>query len=93
VTQQNAALVEEATAASSSLAMEAEKLRQIVSQFRLDGGRVSAPAQRGMASAPAPASARHAPAPSPARKLVSKIAKAVGGGGGSAAPAESWEEF
>jgi methyl-accepting chemotaxis protein len=74
--------------------MEAEKLRQIVSQFRLDGGRAAAPAQRGMASAPAPASARHAPAPSPARKLVSKIAKAVGGGGGgSAATAESWEEF
>jgi methyl-accepting chemotaxis protein len=37
-TQQNAAMVEQSTAASSSLAMEAAKLRDLVSQFKLDGG-------------------------------------------------------
>ncbi|MFD1746907.1 methyl-accepting chemotaxis protein [Rhizobium helianthi] len=36
VTQQNAAMVEEATAASTSLASEADRLRQLVSQFRID---------------------------------------------------------
>ncbi|NEJ74374.1 HAMP domain-containing protein [Rhizobium phaseoli] len=35
-TQQNAAMVEQSTAASSSLAQEAQKLRELVSQFKLD---------------------------------------------------------
>ncbi|MBX5302232.1 methyl-accepting chemotaxis protein [Rhizobium sp. NLR12b] len=35
-TQQNAAMVEESTAASDSLAQEAQKLRELVAQFRLD---------------------------------------------------------
>ncbi|MDO1581821.1 methyl-accepting chemotaxis protein [Rhizobium oryzicola] len=39
-TQQNAAMVEQATAASASLAGEAEKLRQLVGRFQLGGGRV-----------------------------------------------------
>ncbi len=34
-TQQNAAMVEEATAASASLATEADRLRQLISQFQL----------------------------------------------------------
>ncbi|MCY1668910.1 methyl-accepting chemotaxis protein [Rhizobium sp. SL86] len=83
VTQQNAAMVEEATAASTGLAGEAEKLRQLISRFQLQGGAA--------AHAPLVASAsRNSPAPSPARRLVSKVARAVGGGG---AAAESWEEF
>jgi methyl-accepting chemotaxis protein len=36
VTQQNAAMVEEATAASHGLAKEAEDLGQLVEQFRID---------------------------------------------------------
>ncbi len=84
VTQQNAAMVEQATAASSGLAGEAEKLRQLISRFQLQGGAAS--------HAPMVAStARHAAAPSPARRLVNKLARAVGGG--SAQAAESWEEF
>ena len=35
-TQQNAAMVEQSTAASASLAMEAERLRDLVAQFKLD---------------------------------------------------------
>jgi len=44
-TQQNAAMVEEATAASSSLAVEAEKLRHLVDRFQL-GGHARAPGGR-----------------------------------------------
>ena len=54
-TQQNAALAEETTAASQSLAREAERLSQVVRQFTLDTQRV----QRAQ---PAPAPARR-PAP------------------------------
>ncbi len=35
-TQQNAAMVEQSTAASASLAQEAQKLRELVRQFKLD---------------------------------------------------------
>ncbi|MDO1584645.1 methyl-accepting chemotaxis protein [Rhizobium oryzicola] len=95
-TQQNAAMVEQATAASASLAGEADKLRQLVGRFQIGGGSASGYGHGGYArsSAPVAASSRHAAAPSPARKLVSKLARAVGvGGGSSAAATESWEEF
>jgi len=49
VTQQNAALVEEAAAASQSLEGEAENLLQVVSVFRLH------PASPALAGRPAPA--------------------------------------
>jgi len=55
VTQQNAALVEEATAASQSLESEAGRLLDIVSVFRLRAGNATAVA------ASAPASVRAAP--------------------------------
>ncbi|MFD1744200.1 methyl-accepting chemotaxis protein [Rhizobium helianthi] len=100
VTQQNAAMVEQATAASGNLAGEATKLRQLISSFQLggQGSTYSAPAT---VSRPAPVAAsasanRAAPAPSPARKLMNKLTRAVGGGGSAAvavAATESWEEF
>jgi methyl-accepting chemotaxis protein len=37
-TQQNAAMVEEASAASREMAGEAQQLHRLVGQFRLDGG-------------------------------------------------------
>jgi methyl-accepting chemotaxis protein len=37
VTQQNAAMVEETTAASASLANEAANLRHLIAQFKLQG--------------------------------------------------------
>ncbi|OWV71554.1 chemotaxis protein [Rhizobium sp. R634] len=77
-TQQNAAMVEESTAASHSLAREAETLRVLLSKFRLPGQTqpVSRPETR--------------QAGSPALHLVARVAKAHG----AAAPtAQSWEEF
>ena len=84
VTQQNAAMVEEATAASTSLASEAENLRHLVARFQYAGGI--------MRAAPATATAERAPVASPARRLVGRVASALGVG--NAVPkTESWEEF
>ena len=86
--QQNAAMVEQSTAASHSLAHEAAALNQLLSQFKLSGGapRAVSPASR--------------PAASPARALVQKVAGAFGRGGAAtaraaapAASADRWEEF
>jgi len=62
MTQQNAAMVEEATAATRSLSAEAQRLSELVAQFRV-GGTGRAPQ---VFAAPAPAQA-HAPAPAPSR--------------------------
>ncbi|MDQ0457108.1 methyl-accepting chemotaxis protein [Rhizobium paknamense] len=97
VTQQNAAMVEEATAASAGLASESDKLRHLISQFRFEaGGRPAAAHAAPSSSAspargPAAATASAKPQASPARRMMNKVAKAMGGGGGAAA--ESWEEF
>ncbi|MBC2774431.1 HAMP domain-containing protein [Rhizobium sp. AQ_MP] len=82
-TQQNAAMVEEATAASASLASEAERLRQLISQFQLGN---SEGAKRPVAAS----SSAHAPVASPARRMMNKVAGALGMTPGKA---ESWEEF
>ncbi|SCX13030.1 methyl-accepting chemotaxis protein [Agrobacterium rosae] len=91
-TQQNAAMVEQSTAASHSLAKEAASLNQLLSRFNLGDG---ASASR---SAPSAAPVRSAsstsrPAPSPARALGRKIAGAFGGGSAAAVAHDSWEEF
>ena len=52
VTQQNAAMVEESNAASATLAEEAGRLNQLISQFRLD-------APKHLNSSPMSASSRH----------------------------------
>ncbi|MBB4218052.1 methyl-accepting chemotaxis protein [Rhizobium sp. BK212] len=80
-TQQNAAMVEESTAASHSLAKEAETLRVLLTRFRLPG-------QTQAAGRP---EVRHEArqAGSPALHLISRVAKAHG----TAATAQSWEEF
>ncbi|MCQ1851014.1 methyl-accepting chemotaxis protein [Neorhizobium galegae] len=98
-TQQNAAMVEQSTAASHSLAKEAAALNQLLSRFdvgRSEGRTVSA-AGRTPASKTSPVHAaadRSTPAPSPARALGRKVASAFGGGAASAAVAQdSWEEF
>ncbi|MDH4412925.1 MAG: methyl-accepting chemotaxis protein, partial [Rhizobium sp.] len=82
-TQQNASMVEEATAASASLASEADRLRQLISQFQL--GTVEKSARPVSASA-----SDHAPVASPARRMMKKVAGALGMSPGKA---ESWEEF
>jgi len=88
-TQQNAAMVEQSTAAAASLAQEAGKLRDLVSNFQLEH---SAAAQSSalrqvssaMASAARPAQSRTHAAPARARPPVQ---------GNLAQKADNWEEF
>lgn len=87
VTQQNAAMVEESTAASATLASEVQRLREIISGYRVGS---DGPVAQGR---PVAAKADHKPVASPARRMMAKVAGAVGLGGGGAAAAESWEEF
>ena len=85
VTQQNAAMVEETSAATHRLSAEADGLVRLVARFKVDTG---------AASAPAPARAEtHRPVASPARRMIGKVAGAFAGGGAAATAAQSWEEF
>ena len=79
-TQQNAAMVEQSTAASMSLASEAEKLRALVERFRIAHGANPAETLRATARVMArPAAVRQRPA-APVTA-------------GNAAVAQDWEEF
>jgi methyl-accepting chemotaxis protein len=86
VTQQNAAMVEQSTAASRALADEAQELGRLVARFKVGG--VS------QASAPP---ARHAPAPRATAPRPTRSAPASIGATALATRAEpqddSWEEF
>ena len=80
VTQQNAAMVEQSTAASRSLAHEANELGRLMALFRIQGAAVR------QVQAPAPR-------PNPAPRTVLKTS---GRGGAALRPApqdEGWEEF
>jgi methyl-accepting chemotaxis protein len=79
-TQQNAAMVEETTAASHSLAGEADALNTLIAQFNL-GPQTSAQSPVRLAAQTS------RPAPSPAKALGQKVANAFG------AVAHSWKEF
>jgi methyl-accepting chemotaxis protein len=83
-TQQNAAMVEESTAASHRLATEAQSLNRLLERFKL--GRDAAALQ--------PASVASRPVASPARSLGNKLAAAFGGGAAAAATKQAaWEDF
>ena len=83
VTQQNAAMVEETSAAGVSLASESGRLRELISQFQLGGTvRRTAPVML--------SNSDHRPVQSPARRLARKVAAAFSG---NAAVKENWEEF
>ncbi len=85
-TQQNAALVEEATAAARAMEDQAAQLGEAVARFRLATPGLSAPAPRAIAAAPVarkPTSVA-TPAPSRARKPVAQPALAGDG---------DWQEF
>ena len=85
VTQQNAARVEEVTAAAANLKTESAELASLVARFQ-----TGAPAARIERAQPG----RHAPAPRPVARAQAKIAAfARPGGGGAQAAAQSWEEF
>jgi methyl-accepting chemotaxis protein len=91
VTQQNAAMVEQSTAASHSLLQEATELVSLLSAFSVsqgDGGYVAEAPRRA-----APAPVRPA-APAPSRR-GEQVLKSVGAGRQALAAKleESWEEF
>jgi methyl-accepting chemotaxis protein-1 (serine sensor receptor) len=84
-TQQNAAMVEQSTAASASLASEATRLRELVNQFKLDGSVTQASALRAIGGAMARSTSAAKPqagAPMPARASAAGHARS-----------DSWEEF
>ena len=79
MTQQNAAMVEQSTAAARSLATEAEDLNQLITRFKLGGSDTSASSQRARPSA-SNASARR-----PAARTSGNLALAV--------DTDDWSEF
>lgn len=85
-TQQNAAMVEETTAAAHSLAREAEQLFQLLGQFKI--GKGGAEAKR----APIAANDKSWPQPSPARQITAKVAHAFSGNAAVATDG-IWEDF
>ena len=80
VTQQNAALVEEAAAAAQSMRDQAEMLAEAVSVFRLAEQQYQAHAPQ----KPAPRAAARTALPKPAAKAAPRTASTAG---------DSWEEF
>jgi methyl-accepting chemotaxis protein len=95
VTQQNAALVEEAAAAAEAMQQQAANLERVVSVFQLDGHqRVAKPApvakpsaaRLAIAKSAKPAAARPAPAISAPAKSQKRVTSSAGGEG-------DWEEF
>jgi methyl-accepting chemotaxis protein len=91
VTQQNAAMVEEATAASHSLEGEAAELSRLVGNFQIGAMEAAHGARKPAARAPAargpgmPAPVKRPPAAPGTFKAVPKAAAAAGG--------EDWDEF
>ncbi|RUM02757.1 methyl-accepting chemotaxis protein [Rhizobium chutanense] len=83
VTQQNAAMVEETSAATHRLSAEAGGLVSLIARFKLSD------------EAPAPVALvrnePHRPVASPARRAIAKVTRAFGGN--AAAAEQNWEEF
>jgi methyl-accepting chemotaxis protein len=97
VTQQNAAMVEQSTAASHNLAQEAEELARLVARFQLSGSAAVAPAQPKAKAQPV-AARPAAPAPRPQAPAPRPQLRTTGTGGAAAAllsqpDEDGWEEF
>nr|CAD6630140.1 methyl-accepting chemotaxis protein [arsenite-oxidising bacterium NT-25] len=95
VTQQNAAMVEEANAAGATLANEASRLRGLIGQFQLGGAASYQPASQRASAPVAKAGAKSAPVASPARSMMGKIANALSAKGSAAVALadDDWKEF
>jgi len=101
VTQQNAAMVEESTAASHSLAQEADVLAASVAHFKVRQTTQAVAQLRAPVSAPKAKPASVAAEPAPARKpqpVAETVAalKTMGRGGAALKPEaieDGWEEF
>jgi len=92
VTQQNAAMVEEATAAAAGLKSEAAELNRLVGHFHTgDDSRQRARPELVRSEAARP-TARQAP-PRPAARAPARVAPAARAGGAQPAQQEDWEEF
>ena len=86
VTQHNAAMVEETSAATHKLKAEADGLADLVARFRTGEGAPRVAAVR----------AETRPVESPARRMMGNVARAFGGNRATATAAsaqENWEEF
>jgi methyl-accepting chemotaxis protein-1 (serine sensor receptor) len=86
-TQQNAAMVEESTAAAAALSQEAAKLRDLVAQFRLDQGASHSQTLRQTASIMA------RPSTSAMKATSTRAINALGEQGNLATKTDSWQEF
>ena len=99
MTQQNAALVEQAAAAAESMQEQSQKLAQAVSIFKLDDDHAHAPAARAIASSASVASRPAPRAPAPALRRPADPARAAAPSPSSspkkltAAAGDDWEEF
>jgi len=91
ITQQNAAMVEESTAASHSLNLEAGKLSEQIGQFKLDRNSVTAlPVASGQRT-PRPAARPAASQPRPALRTVAS-GRSAAALKADASP-NAWEDF
>ena len=84
VTQQNAAMVEETSAATHKLSGEAEALLTLISRFNTGNGAAAPTLARSQA---------HAPVASPARRMMGNVARAFSGNAAVAVVDKDWEEF
>jgi methyl-accepting chemotaxis protein len=91
MTQQNAAMVEQTSAASQTLAREGEELARLISRFKV-GGAADIGSQR--------ARGRPVRTAAPPSSPPKKVARVSGGGGAavavaapSASPHEEWTDF
>ncbi len=98
VTQQNAAMVEETSAATAKLSGEADSLFALVSKFNIghEGQGLAEPSRN--AARPVAAAPTHRARVSPVKAMTGVLARAFGGGSAAvamAAPAATsdWEEF
>jgi len=96
VTQQNAAMVEETSAATSKLASEANGLFELISQFNIGEDRQAISTQASYAR-PVAATSAHRSLISPVKAMAGTLARAFSGGRGpavaAAGPAADWQEF
>jgi uncharacterized phage infection (PIP) family protein YhgE len=94
VTQQNAALVEEASAAAQALTEQASNLTQLISRYRVGEGAADAVHAAAPASAAAPAVERRAPTrPMTGKKRPTTVPAAPARAANGAAVAEEWKDF
>jgi methyl-accepting chemotaxis protein len=96
VTQQNAALVEEASAAAQALSEQASNLTQLISRYRVGEGAAADQPRAALrpAAAPAPAVERRAAnRPMTGKKRPAAASSAPARPANGAAAAEEWKDF